>query len=126
MDNEAVILSLLLEIKDMLQEIKDRLPAKKKSAPKTEVVADICYFPTMPELDKKFHEFIEWRRHELKKPMGDRAISMTVNQLTKHSEREGIEALDQSMRNSYQGVFFKGDKNTSQQTQTQVNGWLNA
>ncbi len=123
-DND--IISLLLEIKDMLQEIKERLPAKKKSAPKTEVVADICYFPTMPELDKKFHEFIEWRRHELKKPMGEKSISMTVNALKNHTQEEGITALHQSMRNGYQGVFFKGDKNTTQQTQTQVNGWLNA
>lgn len=123
-DNDMI--SLLLEIKDMLQEIKEGLPKKKKPAPKAEVVNAICYFPTMPKLDEKFHEFIEWRRSELKKPMGDRSLSMTVNQLTKHTEREGIEALDQSMRNSYQGVFFKGDKNTTQQTQTQVNGWLNA
>ncbi len=123
-DNDIIV--LLWEIKDMLQEIKERLPAKKKSAPKTEVVADICYFPTMPDLDAVFHEFIEWRRHDLKKPMGEKSISMTVNALKNHTQEEGIAALHQSMRNGYQGVFFSEKKDIAKNTQSQVDGWLNA
>lgn len=114
------------EIKGMLQEIIDRLPAKRKPAPKAEVVATVCYFPSMPELDAVFHEFIEWRRHDLKKPMGEKSISMTVNALKNHTQEEGIAALHQSMRNGYQGVFFSEKKDIAKNTQSQVDGWLNA
>lgn len=77
---------------------------KKKKTAKAENI--VVYFPNNELLDKTFNDFID-NRKALKKPMTDRAITISLNKLNKiaSTDSEKIEILENSIMNGWAGVF---------------------
>ena len=90
-----------------------------------EVVDDLT------ELDKAMIDF-EKMRNKIKKPLTDRAKKLILNELNKlaSTEKEMIDILNQSIMNSWQGVFplkeekVKNENKYSSATKGALN-WLN-
>lgn len=98
---------------------KDRLGKVNKNEPKAETV----YYPLDETLDKTFKDYIAMRK-EIKKPMTDRAIELAMNKLEKLSENDNdiaIAILEQSIMNSWQGLFELKEK--SEKTTSIVDKW---
>ena len=67
---------------------------------------DVVYYQD-DELDKTFKDYIAFRK-EIKAPMTDRAIELAKNKLNKLSgdnTSKAIEIINQSIMNSYKGLF---------------------
>ena len=77
------------------------------------------YYPTDEKLNTTFGEYVAMRK-KLKKPMTDRAIELAIkklNDLSGGDNDKAIKILEQSIMNSWQGLFkLKEDKQTHQST----------
>jgi len=65
------------------------------------------YYPNDDLLDKAFSDYVEMRK-KIKKPMSDRAVELAMEKLIKLSggnNDTAIEILNQSVMNSWQGLF---------------------
>ena len=86
------------------------LDIKKKDKRKT------VYYPTDELLDKTFSDYVAMRK-QLKKPMSDRAVDLAMkklNDLSGGDNDTAIKIIEQSIMNSWQGLFpLKTDKSTS-------------
>lgn len=91
--------------KDRLELGEDTV-SKKESKPKNGYEKIIDEYTMNDELKEAIFEFIKMRKL-IKKPMTDRALKAIFNKLDKlgHSDGEKIAILDQSIQNSWQGVF---------------------
>ena len=107
---------------------KDKKDKKEKNINNNtpaEVVDDLT------ELDKAMIDF-EKMRNKIKKPLTDRAKKLILNELNKlaSTEKEMIDILNQSIMNSWQGVFplkeekVKNENKYSSATKGALN-WLN-
>lgn len=84
-------------------------PSKKSNKKKDNIV----YYPDDKELNDTVIDFIEFRKN-IKAPMTDRAVQIMVNKLNSMTDdrTEKIRILEQSMLNSWKGIFpLKGDSN---------------
>ncbi len=84
-------------------------PSKKSNKKKDNTV----YYPDDKELNDTVIDFIEFRKN-IKAPMTDRAVQIMVNKLNSMTDdrTEKIKILEQSMLNSWKGIFpLKGDSN---------------
>jgi len=74
------------------------------------------YYPNDEALDKVFKDYVTMRK-QIKKPLAtDRAIELAIKKLDKLSggdNDKAIEILNQSILNSWQGLFPLKDENTS-------------
>lgn len=79
---------------------------KKESKPKSEYENIINVYTANEDLREALWEFIKMRKLN-KKPMTDRALKGIINKLDKfgRSDGEKIAILDQSIQNSWQGVY---------------------
>lgn len=79
---------------------------KKERKPKSGYDVIICEYTMNDELKEAIYEFIKMRKM-MKKPMTDRALKGIFNKLDKfgRSDGEKIAILDQSIQNSWQGVY---------------------
>ena len=79
----------------------------KKTVKKSECKnKDVVYYQD-DELDKTFKDYISFRK-EIKAPMTDRGIELAKSKLNKLSENntsKAIEIINQSIMNSYKGLF---------------------
>ena len=65
------------------------------------------YYPNDELLDKAFSDYVDMRK-KIKKPMSDRAVELAMDKLNKLSggdNDKAIEILNQSVMNSWQGLF---------------------
>lgn len=94
------------------------------------------YYPNDELLDRAFSDYVAMRK-QIKKPMSDRAIELSIKRLEKLSGGDNeiaVKILEQSIMNSWQGLFeLKGDsmqKKPQTHTQTQptniFEAWANA
>lgn len=84
-------------------------PSKKSNKKKDNTI----YYPDDKELNDTVIDFIEFRKN-IKAPMTDRAVQIMVNKLNSMTDdrTEKIKILEQSMLNSWKGIFpLKGDSN---------------
>ena len=84
-------------------EITENQPKQPKCRKKQEIV----YYPNDEALNKTFADYVAMRK-ELKKPMTERAISLAINKLNDLSNGDNdkaIKILEQSIMNSWQGLF---------------------
>lgn len=84
-------------------------PSKKSNKKKDNTI----YYPDDKELNDTVIDFIEFRKN-IKAPMTDRAVQIMVNKLNSMTDdrTEKIRILEQSMLNSWKGIFpLKGDSN---------------
>ena len=84
-------------------------PSKKSNKKKDNTV----YYPDDKELNDTVIDFIEFRKN-IKAPMTDRAVQIMVNKLNSmtNDRTEKIRILEQSMLNSWKGIFpLKGGSN---------------
>jgi hypothetical protein len=103
---------------------------KYKEAPRASVLKN--YYPLDEKLNVAFWDFIDFRK-KIKSPMTDHAIDLLIKKLDRMTSDndEKIEILNQSIMNSWKGVFpLKQDNGSSRQRQTQddfvknMEGWL--
>ena len=90
------------------------VPINKHKQTKTKHIPSVSptdVFFTSQELDKTFHDYIDFRKG-IKKPMTDRAIQLAVSKLKnlasssgEFKEEEAIEILNNSIMNGWQGLF---------------------
>lgn len=80
--------------------------SKKERKPKSGYDVIVCEYTKNDELKEAIYEFIKMRKM-IKKPMTDRALKGIFNKLDKfgRSDGEKIAILDQSIQNSWQGVY---------------------
>lgn len=121
LENDNEIRKTLAELTKEIEEVKALLEKKNKKIIK-EPEPDICYFPESPELEAAFQSFRNYRRTEKRSAMGQKSITMTVKALKSVSESEAIEALNESMKNGYLGVFVKKKGNSNRSI---VDEWAN-
>ncbi len=78
----------------------------KKEKKKSELDIIIDSYTSNEELRKALRDFLKMRK-AIKKPMTDRAMTLILNKLDKlgNSDNEKIEVLNQSIVNSWQGIF---------------------
>lgn len=73
----------------------------------------VAYYPENDKLNKAFIDYVDMRK-KIKAPMTDRAIELAKNKLEKLSDgnnEKAIAILEQSVMNSWKGVFeLKNDK----------------
>ena len=95
---------------------KDRLDKDKK------------YYPNDEKLNDVFAEYVAMRK-KLKKPMTDRAVELAkkkLNDLSGGDNDKAIKILEQSIMNSWQGLFeLKGDA-VNKKTSSIFDAWANA
>ena len=85
------------------------LPIKKeiKNIRNKEYKKDAVYFPDDERLNRAFCDFVDMRK-KIKAPMTDNAIKLAISKLEKLSQGNNeyaIEILNQSIMNSYKGLF---------------------
>ncbi len=88
---------------------------------------DRTYFPTDELLNQAFLDYLEMRK-KIKKPMTDKAISISINKLRKLSGDDNdlaIRILEQSIVNCWLGLFPLKEE-TKKKTGDIVNEWRNA
>lgn len=87
-------------------ELGENTVSKKERKPKSGYDVIICEYTKNDELKEAIYEFIKMRKM-IKKPMTDRALKGIFNKLDKfgRSDGEKIAILDQSIQNSWQGVY---------------------
>lgn len=86
-------------------------PAEPKKADNDNVSdnANANEFFINEELNKAFLDFINHRK-QLKKPMTERAIELSVKKLEKQTEQNAIKMIENSIENGWSGLFeLKGD-----------------
>lgn len=92
--------------KDIDIDIKEK--PKKKSVTKKEKTIDdvLSERPLSEKLEKTVREFVSMRK-SIKKPMNGNALDLMLNKLDKMAsdEQTKIEILNQSIMNSWQGIF---------------------
>jgi len=74
------------------------------------------YYPGDEVLDRAFADYVTMRK-QIKKPMTDKAIELAIKKLDNLSggdNDKAIEILNQSVMNSWQGLFPLKDKQTSE------------
>ena len=67
----------------------------------------VSYFPNDENLDKAFSDYVAMRK-KLKKPMTDRAVELAIKKLNDLSNGDNdiaIKIIEQSIMNSWQGLF---------------------
>lgn len=93
---------------------------------------DIEVFDTSPEFNRALQDFEEMRKR-IRKPLTNRAKELILQKLEKLApgdEQKKIEILDQSIMNSYQGVFELHNKSKKEEPkrksyEEQANEWKN-
>lgn len=93
----------------------DKNSTDKASTDKTNSAKAVTiYYPNDSLLDKTLKDFIEFRK-KIKKPMTERAIELLIAKLNKMTSDNDIkiEILNQSIMNSWQGLFPLKEDNTS-------------
>lgn len=60
-----------------------------------------------------WHQYCDYRRIEKKQKLTERAARRQLKEMARHSIPEQVRAVEQSMRQGYQGLFFKGDKHAT-------------
>jgi len=84
------------------------------------------YYPNDETLDKAFSDYVAMRK-QIKKPMTDRAVDLAIkklNELSNGDSNIAIKIIEQSIMNSWQGLFPLKSGST---TQTSVfDDWMNA
>ena len=125
-DDEDVVAAWL---PDGCQMVAERLPQDrlgKESIGKDRKVKD-KYFPNDDQLNNTFAEYVAMRK-KLKKPMTDRAVELAIKKLDNLSggdNDKAIKILEQSIMNSWQGLFeLKED--TKRQEASVFDAWANA
>ena len=113
-NNQQTINTQLTTIEEVKKERKEELKnKKKKSIAKAIQEKDLVFFPDDEKLNKAFCDFVEMR-NQIKKPMTDRAIQLAVKKLKELSaipysddfdHETAIRILEQSIMNSWQGLF---------------------
>ncbi len=97
---------------DIEKEIKKKNTKEKdgETAQKSEPVK----YSDDPELDEAIHEFIKFRK-DTKKPMSDRAITLTINKLESLSQdkHEQVQILNQSIMQGWTGIYELKDDGKS-------------
>lgn len=76
------------------------------------------YYPNDESLDKTFADYVAMRK-KIKKPMTDRAVDLAIkklNELSKGDNDLAIRILEQSIMNSWQGLFPIGGASKTSQT----------
>ena len=73
------------------------------------------YFPNDETLDRAFADYVDMRK-QIKKPMTDKAIDLAIKKLDELSCGDNdiaVKIINQSIMNSWQGLFPLKDNNTS-------------
>lgn len=86
---------------------KDKLSKGKLSKENKERVAPVVYFPNDENLNQAFVDYVKMRK-QIKAPMTDKAIVLAISKLEKLSGGDNelaIEILNQSIMNSWKGLF---------------------
>ena len=95
---------------------KDRLDKDKK------------YYPNDEKLNDVFAEYVAMRK-KLKKPMTDRAVELAkkkLNDLSGGDNDKAIKILEQSIMNSWQGLFELNGDAVNKKTSSIFDAWANA
>ena len=87
----------------------------------------VSYFPNDEKLDKTFADYVAMRK-QIKKPLTDRAVELAIKKLNTLSDGDNdkaIKILEQSIMNSWQGLFELKDNVKSKQDNV-FDAWANA
>ena len=127
---ENADLDIDLDIDIDLDSEQDLVKEEKKTKDKKTPV----YYPADEKLNQAFADYVEMRK-KIKKPMTDKAIELAMNKLkgmAKHPIDGGmdndvaIKILEQSVLNSWQGLFPLKQENENQNENKFVDMWRNA
>lgn len=106
--------------KEIEIDIEKKIEKKKKNK------KPIVYYPNDERLNQAFIDYVDMRK-KIKAPMTDRAIALAINKLADLSQGnndKAIEILNQSIMNSWKGLFeLKGTVSSSQSV---MDEWANA
>jgi len=104
--------TLQRQYKLSLKQDKNRIEEdKNKNIKSTDTTFSIPKYLNNPDFVRTFHEFVAHRK-EIKKPLTQRAGDKLLKKLCLYSCNDAIKMLDQSIENSWQGVFeLKGNGN---------------
>ena len=118
-------LSISNSLSNSINKEKDKNKDTKKNSNK------YIYYPNDEKLNQTFLDYIDMRK-KIKAPMTDRAITLAMNTLTKlagNDNDKAIAILEQSIMNSWKGLFELKDSVYSSRTnnqQSQLERILNA
>ena len=87
----------------------------------------VTYYPNDEKLNQTFCDYVDMRK-KIKAPMTDNAIHLAINKLQKLSGGDNdvaIEILEQSIMNSWKGLFGIEDR-TLRQSKSVFDEWRNA
>ena len=98
---------------NLLEEDKEKEKKKNKNKDNSKLTV---YYPNDEILDKAFSDYVAMRK-QIKKPLTDRAIELAIkklNELSGGDNDTAIKIIEQSIMNSWQGLFpLKDVKTTS-------------
>lgn len=92
-----------------------RTEEKPKKAATKKTAEPVVYYPNDIVLDRAFKAYVQMRV-KIKKPMTDRAIELAMKELEKLSGGDAdtaVAILEQSILNSWQGLFALRDRKTN-------------
>ena len=92
-----------------------RTAEKPKKAATKKTAEPVVYYPNDIVLDRAFKAYVQMRV-KIKKPMTDRAIELAMKELEKLSGGDAdtaVAILEQSILNSWQGLFALRDRKTN-------------
>ena len=97
--------------------------------PKNQPKQPIVYFPNDENLNKVFADYVAMRK-QIKAPMTDRAIDLAIkklNELSNGDNETAIKILEQSIMNSWKGLFeLKESTKGKPQTESVFDAWARA
>jgi hypothetical protein len=90
-------------------------PKKADSVSDNDSVSDsVNEFFKNEELNKAFLDFMKHRK-QLKKPMTERAVELSVKKLEKETEQNAIKMIENSIENGWAGLFELKDEKKKQE-----------
>lgn len=133
-DNGAYTLSDDVDAKDVVadwlpdgcQTVARRLPQDRLD--KDRIDKDKKYYPNDKKLNNVFAEYVAMRK-KLKKPMTDRAVELAIKKLDTMSggnNEIAIKILEQSIMNSWQGLFELKGETAPKKAESVFDAWANA
>lgn len=106
----------------------DKNRKEKKRVDKDKNNKEPVYFPNDEKLNKAFIDYVAMRK-AIKAPMTDKAIELAIAKLEKLSNGNNdiaIEIINQSILNSWKGLFELKNGSKSTQEKDVVSEWLNS
>lgn len=125
-DNAQPINSQLTTIEEKKEEKEGKKERRKEALKEKNTKKE--FFPDDAELNQTFADYADMRK-KIKAPMTDRAVDMaiaTLGELSGNNRDVAIRILEQSIMNSWKGLFPLKDQKKQQTGQSFEDMWRNA